>query len=126
MFPVPADSKVQLGFRHISAGARQPNYLAFLHLLPPHHVKRVRMSIGSHPTAAMGDEHQAAEQFYFIACISDYALCCGEDRRTLGGLYNDAFIELSADDWDEGRQYRSEERGEGKEWVRRVGDGWGT
>src|SRR3546814_18557420 len=68
------------------------------------------MSIGSHPTAAMGDEHQAAEQFYFIACISDYAICCGEDRRTLGGLYIDAFIALSADAWAEGRQYGAFER----------------
>src|SRR3546814_9638066 len=95
-FPVPADFKVQLGFRHISAGARQPNYLAFLHLLPPHHVKRVRMSIGSHPPAAMGDEHQAAEQFYFIACISDYAICCGEDRRTLGGRSEEHTTELQS------------------------------
>src|SRR3546814_10497278 len=58
----------------------------------------------------MGDEHQAAEQFYFIACISDYAICCGEDRRTLGGLYIDAFIALSADAWAEGRQYGAFER----------------
>src|SRR3546814_13066951 len=85
-FPVPADFKVQPGFRHISAGARQPNYLAFLHLLPPHHVKRVRMSIGCHPTAALGDEHPAAEQCYCIACIIDTPLSDGAGRSTLGGL----------------------------------------
>src|SRR3546814_14407704 len=97
------------------------------------------MSIGSHPTAAMGDEHQAAEQFYFIACISDYAICCGEDRRTLGGLSIDAFIALSADAWAEGRQYgafarpgkfarkhsrRSEERRVGKECVSTCRSRW--
>src|SRR3546814_15111609 len=68
------------------------------------------MSIGSHPTAAMGDEHPAAEQFYFIACIIDYTICCGEDRRTLGGRYIDAIIALYAAAWDEGRKYGTFER----------------